>query len=73
MTTNQIAYQRLVEDKRHNLSQEAIGQEQNRQGAVRNKTQIATTVLSALSGSGKLLSGIGAVGRLAGGGAATIR
>lgn len=49
MTQNQIAYQRLQEDKRHNIEMEAIDRQKNRFGLLGVGISSATKAFTSIS------------------------
>lgn len=51
MTQNQIAYQRLQEDKRHNLETESIDRQRNRFSLLGTGISSATKALTSISRS----------------------
>lgn len=61
MTQNQVAYQALMENQRHNTAMEGLTQQdiniKNRKVSVQEKLGIANTIMGALGLGAKVLSG----------------
>lgn len=61
MTQNQVAYQALMENQRHNTAMEDLTQQQikikNRKVSVQEGLGIANTIMGALGLGAKILSG----------------
>lgn len=52
MTQNQIAYQRLMEDRRHNREDESINRQRNRNSLISSGINAAASIVSSATKAG---------------------